>query len=215
MYKGVIFDFNGTLIFDTKYHNCAWDKFLEKHDIIMSEAEKIEKIHGMSNSEILKNIFKREISQYEIKKWSAEKERYYREFLIADNLKLAPGIEVFLNSLLKKNIKIAIATSSDYENIEFYIKNYNLLNWFKRELIIYNDGTLRGKPAPDLYIRASEKMGIKNNEIIVFEDSLFGIMAAKKFGPQKIIVVNPEEYVKNKINEMEIIENFNQLSILI
>ena len=74
---------------------------------------------------------------------------------------------------------------------------------------------MRGKPAPDLYIRASEKMGIKNNEIIVFEDSLFGIMAAKKFGPQKIIVVNPEEYVKNKINGMEIIENFNQLSILI
>ena len=44
--KGVIFDFNGTLFFDTHLHNQAWDIFLKKHSFVLTDEEKNLKIHG-------------------------------------------------------------------------------------------------------------------------------------------------------------------------
>ena len=56
-YKGIIFDFNGTLLWDTKLHNHAWDIFLDKHNIVLSDDEKNKVIHGKTNEVILKIIF--------------------------------------------------------------------------------------------------------------------------------------------------------------
>ena len=59
--KGVIFDFNGTLYWDTELHNSAWDQFLEKNRIFLSDEEKDSRIHGKNNIDILKNVFAREL----------------------------------------------------------------------------------------------------------------------------------------------------------
>ena len=56
--KGVIFDFNGTLFFDTQLHNQAWDIFLERYSLNLDDEEKDRKIHGKNNADILTNIFK-------------------------------------------------------------------------------------------------------------------------------------------------------------
>jgi len=53
-FRGVIFDFNGTLLWDTELHNRAWDEFLKKHNLKLSDKEKNEKIHGRNNELILK-----------------------------------------------------------------------------------------------------------------------------------------------------------------
>jgi len=55
--KGAVFDFNGTLFWDTSFHNRAWDIFLENHSISLSDSEKHESLHGRTNREILLNIF--------------------------------------------------------------------------------------------------------------------------------------------------------------
>ena len=56
-YNAVVFDLNGTLIWDTALHNRIWDDFLERHSIFLSDEEKNRKIHGKPNQDILKALF--------------------------------------------------------------------------------------------------------------------------------------------------------------
>ncbi len=77
-YKGIIFDFNGTLLWDTKLHNHAWDIFLDKHNVVLSDDEKNKVIHGKTNDVILKIIFNNSLSTKEISDLSEEKESLYQ-----------------------------------------------------------------------------------------------------------------------------------------
>lgn len=213
MTKGVIFDFNGTLIFDTEYHNRAWDIFLEKYGIEMDDSEKLDKIHGRSNKDIIINLFGSGLEMETMINYSNEKEKIYRELCREGDVELAPGAVELIEKLKNSGIEIAIATSSGYENIEFYMERFSLLKWFAKEKIVYNDGTIEGKPAPDLFIRAMERIGCNPYEIVVFEDSFFGIEGALKSGIKRVVVVNPEKYVEDKISGYEIIRDFRGFSL--
>ena len=80
--------------------------------------------------------------------------------------------------------------------------------------IVYADGTLPGKPAPDIYIKAAEKLGLKPEECIVVEDAISGIEAAKSAGIGKIIAIasmESKDLYKNIPAVSQIIENFDQI----
>ena len=77
--KGVVFDFNGTLFWDTKLHNEAWDIFLEKSGIRLTDREKVEKIHGKNNKDIISSLFPGQLAREEISELSIEKERNYQK----------------------------------------------------------------------------------------------------------------------------------------
>jgi beta-phosphoglucomutase len=189
-YKGVIFDFNGTLYWDTPYHEQAWDLFLENHGIAMLDEEKNQKIFGRTNRDILGNIFMRSLSDSEIKAMSLEKELCYQQICLRTNMKLASGATDFFEYLMHKNIPFAIATSCGKENIDFYFEHFALEKWLARDKVIYNNGTFRGKPSADIYLLAATHLKLNPQEIIVFEDSAVGIQAAKNAGAGKIIIVN-------------------------
>ena len=116
--KGVLFDFNGTLFWDTELHNQAWDQFLEKHSINLNDSEKDKKIHGKNNKEILTNLFSTNLTQSAIEKLSIEKEEYYQALCLKQTLQLAPGSISFLEFLLKNEIPYTIATASDKYNVD-------------------------------------------------------------------------------------------------
>ena len=153
--KSVIFDFNGTLLWDTQLHNIAWDIFLKKYGISLSDEEKHQRIHGRLNSEIMKYLFDNKLTNEEIKRYTLEKEyEYQRLCLELDNFSMAEGTVELFEKLKRRGIPFAIATASDLVNVEFYIKTFNLYKWFKKVHIIYNDGTVRGKPFPDIFLKA-------------------------------------------------------------
>jgi beta-phosphoglucomutase len=189
-YKAVIFDFNGTLYWDTSHHNQAWDIFLNNHHLSLSNEEKAAKIHGKSNSDILKAIFERKLSPQEIHQMEMEKELIYHEIALREKLDYAPGALNLFSYLQSIHIPYTIATSSGWVNIEFYIKYMDLAKWFNTEKIIYDNGNFRGKPNPDIFLLAMQKLNTKPEDVLIFEDSLNGIMAAESAGVGKIIVVN-------------------------
>ena len=55
---------------------------------------------------------------------------------------------------------MTIATMSEWDNVEFYIKEFNLGKWFDLDKIVYSDGTIPGKPAPDIFMIAAEKLDL-------------------------------------------------------
>ena len=191
--KGVIFDFNGTLFWDTALHNKAWDIFLENHNFKLSDKEKNEKIHGKNNRDILNAIFSSHLSERDIEILSKEKEKIYQELCLKTNMKLAPGAIDFFNYLKGKNISFAIATASEIDNVNFYFDHLQLSSFFERSNVIFNDGKIKSKPDPQIFNKAMDVMGLSGNETLVFEDSFSGIKAAENAGVAKIIIVNSND----------------------
>lgn len=189
-YKAIIFDFNGTLLWDTHLHNQAWDIFLEKHDFFLSDAEKNEIIHGKQNQFIFKELFNQSLTDAEIQKYTLEKELIYQNLCLEEKLTLRPGVVEFLDLLKEKQITFTIATSSGIENIRFFFDNYDLDRWFSIDSIVYNNGKIESKPSPDIFEAAMEKLGCAPEQAIVFEDSQTGIISAEAAKAGKVIIVN-------------------------
>ncbi|MBO7141704.1 MAG: HAD family phosphatase [Bacteroidales bacterium] len=188
--KGIIFDFNGTLLWDTPYHNKAWNIFLDRYHISLSDQEIRDNMHGRTNAEIFKYLFKKDLSQSEVDSLASEKEAIYRHLIINNNFDLHKGSRQMFDFCLACAIPTSIATSSDQENATFFYERYNLKTWFSQRRFIYNDYTFASKPAPDIFKKAANQMFLEPDEIMVFEDSPAGIEAAENFGAGKIVVIN-------------------------
>ncbi len=74
-------------------------------------------------------------------------------------------------------------------NVKFFFEHLDLAKWFNISNVVYDDGTIPGKPGPEIYIRAANKIGIHINECMVFEDAKSGIMSAHRAGAYKIVGV--------------------------
>jgi beta-phosphoglucomutase-like phosphatase (HAD superfamily) len=190
MGKAVIFDFNGTLLWDTALHNQAWDVFLQKHRIGLSDADKARVIHGKTNNDIFRELFRRDFDAGALQELSEEKEAIYRGLCVQTGIQLADGAIGLFEFCRAKAIPFAIATSSYRENAEFFIDRFGLLSWFDPGLVIYNDGTIRSKPDPEIFAIAMARMGRRPQDVVIFEDSISGIQAAAAARAGRIVIVN-------------------------
>lgn len=188
-YKAAIFDFNGTIFWDTAFHDKAFDIFLDKHKVRLSDEEKRVKIHGKPNADIMRGIFGTQLTDAQVAEMAQEKEAIYREICIND-LQFAPGAIKLFDDLCSAGIPLTIATSAGFENVSFYFENMHLDRWFSLELTAYDNGTFRGKPHPDVFLAAAKKLGIEAFEAVIFEDSVAGILSAESAGAGKIFIVN-------------------------
>jgi len=208
--RGVIFDFNGTLFWDTKLHNKAWDIFLEKKGIRLTDQEKGEKILGKNNKDIMSNLFQMQLTNEEISKLSIEKERIYQDLCLKTDMQLAPGVKEFLRFLMTKRIPYTIATASELGNVDFYFEHLGLNSFFDRSKVIYDDGSMLSKPSPQIFQRAMSVLGIKETDTLIFEDSIAGILSAENAGVGKIIIVNSNDEGYNRWNYQKI-RNFSEV----
>ena len=194
--KGVIFDFNGTLFFDSDKHEEAWIKFsTEVRANPLTPAEMSAKVHGRTNKSILEYVFQKEISDGLLSEHILKKENYYRQSCIKDkkNLKFVKGATELFDFLLGNQIKMTIATASEITNLNFFNKEFGLDQWFNFNNIVYDDGRTEGKPAPDMFLKAAKLIEVKPSECLVFEDSESGIAAAKNAGIGRIIIIDPSK----------------------
>lgn len=210
MYSAVIFDFNGTLFWDTSMHNEAWDIFLEKYDIQLEDQVKHEKMHGKNNREILRTVFDPDIADGEADALSWEKERIYREVAVRRGMELADGAVKLFEDLQSRGTPFTIATASEKVNLDFYFERFALHNWFDRSQIIFNDLTMPSKPDPTMYLRAIESIGTPAEKTVIFEDSIAGIGSARNAGAGKVIVVNSNDEHYPEIG-LQIIRSYHEV----
>jgi len=212
--KGIIFDFNGTLYWDSQLHYDAWREYSALlRSTPFTDEEMRDKMFGHTNSDIIEYLTGKKPTKEMLDKYAKEKEAVYRKrcLLEPDKLKLAPGAVELLDYLKENNIPRTIATMSEWDNVEFYIKEFKLEKWFDLDKIVYSDGTIPGKPAPDIFIIAAEKIGILPEACVVIEDAIAGINSAKNAGIGKIIAIaslEPIQFYKSISGIDRIIKNF-------
>jgi HAD superfamily hydrolase (TIGR01509 family) len=209
---GVIFDFNGTLYWDSKYQETSWDEYLERYQINLTKNQKREYVHGRNGKDTFEFLFKRRLSDLEIDQFTEEKEIMYRRECLKHKMELAPGAKSLLEHLKSENIPMAIATAAGKKNVDFFIEKLHLLDYFNREHIIYDDGNIKGKPDPDLFERAIRKLNINKDNTIIFEDSFSGIQAAINSQVSTVIIVNSndENYVEYDLPVIEHFDDFDR-----
>ena len=215
--KGIIFDFNGTLYWDSKLHYDAWrdfSKFLR--GTAFTDEEMREKMFGHTNEDIIEYAIGKKPTPEMVEKYAKEKEALYRKQCLIDkeNFKLAPGAVEFLDFLKENNIPRTIATMSEWDNVEFYIKEFNLPRWFDVDKIVYSNGKIPGKPAPDIFMIAADKIGLNPKDCVVVEDAIAGINSAKSAGIGKILAIaslEPVEFYKGIDGVDSIIKSFDEI----
>ena len=215
--KGIIFDFNGTLYWDSKLHYDAWrdfSKFLR--GTAFTDEEMREKMFGHTNEDIIEYAIGKKPTPEMAEKYAKEKEALYRKQCLIDkeNFKLAPGAVEFLDFLKENNIPRTIATMSEWDNVEFYIKEFNLPRWFDVDKIVYSNGKIPGKPAPDIFMIAADKIGLNPKDCVVVEDAIAGINSAKSAGIGKILAIaslEPVEFYKGIDGVDSIIKSFDEI----
>ena len=215
--NGIIFDFNGTLFFDSHLHYDAWRIFSKRlRGYSFSDEEMQKYMFGRTNADIIEYAIGKKPEPELVEKLAKEKETLYRNECLKNReiLKLAPGAEKFLDWLKENNIPRTIATMSEWDNVAFYIDVFKLSNWFDLDKIVYSNGKIPGKPAPDIYQIAAKNIGLPIEECLVVEDAISGINSSKSAGAGMIIAISSEEPVEyyQKISGIsQIIKNFDEV----
>ena len=112
-------------------------------------------------------------------------------FVEKEGVTLKPGIHELLDYLKRNNIKTAIATSSPIERTILYLTSVGLQNSFDELVSGYM--VEKGKPEPDIYLYAAEKLGVKPCNCMVLEDSPAGILAAHRAGCLPVMIPDQDE----------------------
>jgi|SRR5690625_1168566 len=186
MIKGIIFDFDG-LIFDTETHHynvlndifidhgstlplTKWQEQIGTHTDFSPYVYLEEQLKLKLDHKVLKDTFEENLHA----KLSAEKAR--------------SGVEEYLKSASKLDLKIGLASSSNYQWVSTHLKNLGLFDYF--QCIKTSDDVETVKPDPSLYVEAAKCLQLNVQECLVFEDSANGSLAAKRAGMSCVIVPN-------------------------
>ena len=184
----VLLDFNGTMFFDSSLHLEAWSRIYRELHPDGSAAPDTKLFCGPRNDEILKNMAPW-LDQSQRDYYSEKKEELYRIACLANPeiTHLVKGIHAFLQLLREKGIPFGLASASIKANIDFFFDTFDLGQWFKREDVVYDDGTYPNKGA--MHLEAARRLGVTMADCMVIEDSLSSIRQARENGAGCIVAV--------------------------
>ncbi|RMD97632.1 MAG: HAD family phosphatase [Calditrichaeota bacterium] len=194
MIKAVLFDFDGVLVDSYKYHLQAWKFVLEPLGIRVQPQE-VFLNEGQPVMGIARNLLKRTGRHFSDAEIRELVERKNRHFQAHNRARFIEGIPEFLRDLKQKNIKIALVTGTLRKNIASVLSPQQMRLF---DVIVAEEDSPRGKPYPDPYLIAAQKLGVPPDECVVVENAPLGIQAAKSAGMRCIALTTtlPSQYLQ-------------------
>lgn len=191
--KAVCFDLDGTLV----------DSLPLWEEAAKTTFKKVSTIHNPSFKEIyygvsLTSIYKNLMEVYKVKT-EATPEQLATDtkqelLIILDKMEVIEPREGFWELAeelkIQKNFKLALVSNSDHQVVSKFLKKMELLEVF--DVVVCGDEVKKRKSDPEMYNVAAKKMGVKPNEMLVFEDSPAGAQAANKAGADMIVIWNAD-----------------------
>ena len=175
----VIFDMDGTLLDTQKICIPAWE-YAGREQGFCGAGNCIYLVCGMNEagwSKVLADHF----PNIDIDKFKVDIHRYYDENMVVS---FKSGAKELLDFLKEQKIKMGIASGSSSKSINHHMSELGVLHYF--DAIVGSYDVKHGKPAPDTYLLAAEKMGVEPKDCFVFEDSPHGIKAGYAAGMKSI-----------------------------
>jgi beta-phosphoglucomutase len=174
---GVIFDMDGVLIDSHPAHKAAWRRFLQDVGKEVSDSELDFVLDGRKRQDILRHYLGDLISG-QLSEYGRIKDAHF--LAIADSVQVVEGLPAFLTRLESSAIPKAVATSATEFRARDMLERLNLTPRFAA-LITSND-VVNGKPDPAVFRLAAARLGKDSAELLVVEDAVSGVKAAKSAG---------------------------------
>ncbi|MFH1787779.1 MAG: HAD family phosphatase [Candidatus Altiarchaeota archaeon] len=213
--RAAIFDLDGTLIDLFDLHHKTFQRVVEKHFGLDFTREDLIDGYGLKGEEIITKFLDREDASYEGKDLDAiGDERRDLAIRGVGDVEVLPGVVELLHALKRDGIKIAVGTSARKKMALNVLEAAHLLDFFEDVSAIDDVG--RGKPAPDIFLHAAKNLGADPKKCVVFEDSRYGIRAAKAAGMKAVAVLYGSHQGRKaleKENPDLIIESLKELDV--
>ena len=173
MWKAILFDLDGTLADTDSIHFAVWQDILVRYDLDIDRDFYQQRISGRTNSKIIKDIIP-QLTLEDAWKLATEKEETYRR--LANSLLPTPGLDKLIDLTERTSIKRAVVTNAPEDNAIYTLKVLRLTDTFP--MVIMAKDAPPGKPDPAPYQLALNRLRVKSNQAIAFEDSTAGIRSA-------------------------------------
>ncbi|HEY1525697.1 MAG TPA: HAD family phosphatase [Candidatus Angelobacter sp.] len=177
MLAAIIVDFDGVIVDSHPLHMRAWKEFLCSAGRGVSDDDLLFVREGAKRDEILQR-FMGDLTAEQIQQYGSEKEHLFQK--LAGELKLVRGFAGFLAQAEVAGLPAAVATSGSRRRVEGTLRRFDLLTRF--HTIVTGDDVPRGKPDPALFQRAAQGLRVDAENILVCEDAVAGVVAAKTAG---------------------------------
>lgn len=177
-FAALLFDMDGTLIDSMPLHERSWVLWHAELGLPFDEAGFFAATAGRTNLEILRDLFPEQL-QAELERLADRKEVLYREIALRE-LQLIAGAAAVCAQAKAQGLKIAVCTAAPPANIAVAFDRFGWAGLF--DTVASPADGLRGKPHPDIFLAAAERLGIAPEHCLVFEDAPLGIEAARRAG---------------------------------
>jgi len=191
MLQALIFDFDG-LVLDTETPEVlVWQSIYQAYgfELPVHEWEKTVGGYGISDFDPAEHLA--QLSSGRLDSVSL-RSRYRKEVdVIIHASPILPGVVEIIEEAKREGLKVAIGSSSKHSWVDTHAKRLGIFDYFDH--IICQDDVAPGrtKPNPDIYLKALEQLNVKNDTAVVFEDSLNGVLAARRAEIFVVAVPNP------------------------
>lgn len=177
--RAVLWDMDGTLLDSAAYHSEAWREVLARDGVVVTEAQFVSSF-GQRNDTILREWLGADLPDSEIERIGGAKEARYRELVRERGVVLLPGVGVWLARLHAAGWRQAIASAAPRLNVEAILDALALRPFFAA--ITSSEDVRRGKPDPQVFLLAAERLGVPPARSIVVEDAPAGLEGARRGG---------------------------------
>lgn len=187
MIKGVLFDMDGVLV-DSEQYICNAAILMFRELGIVAKPSDFQPFVGMGENRYIGGVAELYGLEVDIEQVKARTYSLYKEIIKGKLLPL-PGALEFMIKCRNKGLMLALATSADPVKMDANLNEIGLARNSFNTVITGHD-VIKKKPFPDIYLKASESLGLKPSECLVVEDAVSGIESGIKAGCKCLAVTS-------------------------
>ena len=181
--RGFLFDLDGVVVDSNGLHVESWKAVARRHGFPCHDPDHIGKC-GLRTRAVIRDLLRWPVTEAEADRLGFEKEELYREWIRRDGIRAVPGVTDFLAGARRLGIPCAVGSSAPRENVDLCLRALELESAFAAT--VSGADVARGKPAPDIFLKAAAAIGVPPEACLVFEDAPAGIAAAHAAGMRAV-----------------------------
>jgi beta-phosphoglucomutase len=183
MSRAVLWDLDGTLVDSEEFHWLSWRDTIRPEGVELTYAQFLASF-GQRNDRIVPVWLGADVDPARMQRIGEDKEAEFRRLAEAHGLTLLPGAREWLASLRAAGWKQAIASSAPRINVEMMLRVAGLEGCL--DAIVSADDVTIGKPDPQVFLKAAEKVHVPPSQCIVVEDAAAGVEGARRAGMRSV-----------------------------